>query len=148
MPIQRPGVPHGPEVADGRRAAVGELVQVGLAHDHRARGQQPAGHFGVLVGHARVIDGARSGGAHARRVDVVFERNRNPMQRPAQLARADLRVGLPRHRQGLRLHHRDEGIQLGVINFDAPQAGLGELHRGDTARPQTRGRVGDGGDTG
>ena len=67
-------------------------MQVGLADEHGAGGGQAACDLGVFRRHAIVEDGAGRGGAHGGGVDVVLERDRNAVQRPAELAGALLGV--------------------------------------------------------
>ena len=52
-------------VAGNGGRAIGELVHVGLADDHRARGFEPSHHFRVFGGDAVGEDGAPASGLDA-----------------------------------------------------------------------------------
>ncbi len=79
--------------------AGGELVEVGLADQHRAGRNQPFDHRRARLG--RVGEGrAGGGGREARDIDVVLHRERRAGQRQA-LARRDPRIDRPRLGQNL-----------------------------------------------
>ena len=82
--------------ADVRRS---ELVHVELAQDDGAGLIEPRHHLGVLIRDAVRVHGARGGRQHARRVDVVLQRDRMPCNGRAT-APGDLRPECPRARHG------------------------------------------------
>src|SRR5207244_13147647 len=81
-------------------AAARELVEIRLAADASAGGGQAPRNLGVLGRDAIVEYRARSRGAHTGGIDVVFQRNRDPVQRTAHVAGAPLGV------ERLRLRER------------------------------------------
>jgi hypothetical protein len=106
----------------------------GFADDDRAGFFQVHDDLRVLVGNAIVEDGAGSGGSRPGGVDVVFERNRNSVQRTAKLARFGFRIQLRRLGQSLLAHHGDECVEFGIVDFDAVEQRLGQFGRSDFAR--------------
>ena len=60
--------------------AGGELVEVGLADQDRARGEQPLDYEGILLCDIRELRASR-GGRMAGRVDVVLDRERDAVER-------------------------------------------------------------------
>ena len=110
--VEIPRIVHGPVVRDGRRAAVGELVHVELAEEHRARVAQLAHALGVLARDAVRVHRARRRRQNPGRVDVVLQRERNAVQRPAPLAARELGFERARLRERLLGEHRDVGVHL------------------------------------
>ena len=113
------------------RAAVRELVQIELAEQDRARVLQSARDFGIFGRNAVLEQLARAGGANAGGVDVVLERDRNAVQRPAPLPTLLLGLHLPRRGERLFGDDGDEGVQLRVVLVDSLQARLRQLDRRD-----------------
>jgi len=110
-------------------------VQVRLPDQDRSGFLQPSRNLGIFERNAIVEHRASRRGAHARRVDIVFEGDRNAMQRAAQSACALLRIKIARLGQRLLPHHGDEGVEFGIEGFDSGETGFRELGGGDGARP-------------
>src|SRR5215510_4488631 len=68
------------------------------------------------------------------RVDIVFEGDRNSMQRAAQSAGALLRIQVARLGQRLLAHHGDESVESGIVDFDFGETGFRELGGSGGAR--------------
>src|SRR6516225_7284025 len=75
--IQRPGIVNGPEVADGRRSTVGEFMKIGLAQYNRAGVLQSPHHLSIFGRNPIFKQFTRRGGANARGVDIVLQRDRD-----------------------------------------------------------------------
>ena len=127
--LRIPGVAHGTGVRERRCRAVRELVHVELADDDGAGLLQPRHDLGVLVRHAIREHGARGGRQHPRRVDVVLERDRNPVQRSAPPPAGELRLELPRPGRGALAGHGDVGIEARIDAADPLEVGLHQLRR-------------------
>ena len=67
--------------------------------------------------------------ADAGRVDVVLERDRDAVQRPAPLPALLFRFHLPRRGERLLRDDRDEGVERRVVLLDPRQARLRQLDR-------------------
>ena len=132
--LERPRIPHRTVIARRRRPAERELVQVQLPDDHRTGGEQAAHDLCVLGGQAIVEDGAGRGCARAHGVDVVLERDRNTVERSAQLAGTLLLVEHLGARERLLAHHGDERVQLRLVDGDPREAGGHQFHGRDAAR--------------
>ena len=117
----------------------GELVEVGLAHEHRARGEQLLDHRGRAPGHVGEL-GAPGGGRHAGDVDVVLHRERHPRERKVG-AGGERGVDLGRARPqpvGRRL----ADPRLGLRRARPPGEELAD-HRGGTIARREPARIGD-----
>jgi len=77
-----PRIVHVAVVADQRTAAVGELVEIVLAHDHRARVAQTAHNFRIVSWNAVLMQSTSRGRADACGVDQIFQSNGNAVHGP------------------------------------------------------------------
>ena len=142
MMIQPPGIAHWPVMGVRAGRAVGELVQVGLADQHRARALQALDRGRVEVGHpVREQRRAVGGGDASGRVQVL-DRDRDAVQGPEMVAGHDRRLGGVGGGAGALRRHRDEGVQLRLQPLDPGKRRLGHLDRrqllGGEARRQLR----------
>ena len=71
-----------------------ELVEVGLADEHRAGFAQAARDDGIRRGDVILADQRTRRGRRALLIDQILERDRNAVQRPEAAAAGDLLVGL------------------------------------------------------
>src|SRR5204863_2502527 len=91
-----------------RRSKVRPLAQVRLAENARAGGPEAADDEGVFGGDRAFERERRGGGRHAiRRVDVVFDENRNAVKRPAQAPGLALGVERIGNGEGVRVELDD-----------------------------------------
>ncbi len=131
-----------------RRVLVGrperELVQVGLADEHRAGLAQVGDRRRIAFGDVAVAHARRRGRRHAADVEQVLDRDRHAVQRTAVVAGGQLLIGLARLPQRLVGHHEDERVQPRVVGLDAAQASFGDAHRGELPRPQAAAELLDG----
>jgi hypothetical protein len=116
--VERPGVVHGPEEAFVGRATVREFLKVEFAEDDGSSGFESADDFGVIGGNAVLIDAIGGGGANSGRVDVVFDRDGNAVERTAPFAAMQLSFHLPRAGQGLLPTNGNEFIHRSVVTLD------------------------------
>ena len=112
--LRRPGlgprVDHRAEPARDVGRAHGELVQIGLAEQHRAGAPQVAAH-GRFVGRHEVEEDARAGGGqHALGAEQVLDRERDAFQRP-RLAPRDAPIRIRRHLERALGRLGDEGVE-------------------------------------
>ncbi len=127
----------------GRRAAVGELVHIGLAEEHRTRRAQTAYTLGIGLGHPVFVDSTCGARQHSRRVDVVLERYRYTMQRPARVPGCEFRVahfGFRHRRLG---SNRDEGVNSWFNALDAVEVGSRQRCGRKCARRDTTSTLSD-----
>ena len=119
-------------------------MQVRFADQDRSGGFQAAHHLGVFRGNPFVEDGAGGGGPHAGRVDVVLECDRDAVQRAAEFSGRLLGLKLPGLLQRVIPHHRDERVQLGIVDLDPGEARFHQLLWRDAAGSNARRRLGKG----
>src|SRR5712691_1667828 len=102
------------------RAKVRPFTQVCLAENNRARISQALDDEGVPSGN-RAIEGKRSGGRRhlIRRVDVVFDQNRNAVKSPAHPSRLSLSVERVGDSKGVGVE-LDDGMQRWTIAIERP----------------------------
>jgi hypothetical protein len=115
------------EVADGRGGAEGYLVQVLLAEQDGACRLQPSYDFCVRRGNAVFEYGAGQCGSYSCRIDVVFESDRDAVERPAPPAAPHLGFGFTRLRHRLLGRNGDECVEGGVQLLDPQQARTRQL---------------------
>ena len=115
------------------RAAPGEFVHVRLADDDGAGALQPRRHGRVLCRNKVRQDFRPRRRADAARVDVVLERDRNPVERAEAVSRLNHALGGPRHLTRLRITDGDVRSDLLVDAGDPLKHRLRELHRGEPA---------------
>jgi hypothetical protein len=102
-------------------------MEIQLAQDDRA-GRLEAPHDVRIFGrHALPEHVARRRRADAGRVDVVLQRDRNPVQRAAEFPVPLLRFHLPRGGERPIGGHRDERVQRRVEPADALPAEIREV---------------------
>ena len=140
MGLGVPGVPRRAQMLVGAPAAEGELHRVRLADDDHAGADQLLRQGGGAGGTAVAPHRGAAGRHAAFELDEVLERNRNAVQRPDGVARADGLVGRLRGEAGLRLVDLDEGVQLRVQPGDALEAGGDDVDRRDAARLELGGQ--------
>ena len=127
------------------RAAKGELVRRQLAQHHRPSLGELADRGGVRVRHPALQQlGVRRRRDAGRAVDVLV-RDRDAVQGAAPLAPHDPGLGRPRVGERPFRRHQDEAVQRCVLGGDAVQAVLRQLDRGERARGDLLGGLGDGG---
>ena len=83
----------------------------------------------VLVRNAVGVHGAPGRGQHARRIDVVLQRDRNAVQRATPLPPGEFLPERPRARRGPFAGHGDEGVEALVEAPDALDVRLHQLER-------------------
>src|SRR5690606_22056470 len=127
-----------------RGRAHGELVQVDLAQDHRARIAESARHGGIERRHVALQDSRCAGGGYSRGGDVVLEGDGNAVQRAQRIALAAPPVGFPRPSEGGLPRHVQEGAQTLVGRADPIEAGPSRLLRTQFARRQCVGELAKG----
>ena len=121
-----------PRVADGAvervlaRDAPGELVQVGLADDHRAGVDDALHRARAARGHVLAEDPRPVGGAQTRRVEEILGRERHAGERP-EPALAAQRAGVEQRALAV---DGDEGVEVGP-RLDAVEVVLDDLLGGD-----------------
>jgi hypothetical protein len=128
---------------------VGPLAEIGLAQQQGAGGPQPAGDEGVPRRGLGPDQGqGAGGGGHAvGGVDVVLEQHRQPVQGPAQVARAALPVELGGQGLGLRIELEDR-IEPGPMLVDGADPGqvlAGQVDRTEPPGLHGRAQSGQGG---
>jgi hypothetical protein len=69
------------ERASGSGAGEGEFIEIQFAETHRDYKFEAANDFSIFRRNAILKNAARSGRAHAARIDVVLQGNRNSVQR-------------------------------------------------------------------
>ena len=116
------------EITDGRTTAVGKLLQVQFAEEHRPGSFQPANNLGVLRRNAILEYAARRGGSHAGRVDEVLQCNRHPVQRTFPVAPLNLPFSCARLRKCGISCYRNESVQLAVQPLYTTKTCLRQLH--------------------
>ena len=109
------------------RRAERELVQVGLADEHRAGLPQMGDGRRVALGDVALAHARRRGGRRAADVEQILDRDRHAVQRSAVVAGGELAVGVARLLPRLVGHDQDEGVQPRVVRLDPPQALVGDL---------------------
>ena len=102
----------GPKPESSRGGAEGELVEVGLADEHRAGFTQAPRHHRIRGGDVLLPDQRPRGGRRALEIDQVLEGEWNAVQRPKAASAGDLLVGLTCPRERQVRGDRDEGVQL------------------------------------
>jgi len=102
-------------------------MQIQLAEKDCTGCFEASGNFGVFGRDTVVEDGAGCSGADACGVDIVFECDRDAVQRATGLACTKFGVCFTRLLEGRFLQNSDEGIELRLIDLDAGKAGFGEL---------------------
>jgi hypothetical protein len=119
-------------------AEVRPLAEVRLSEDHRAGGAQPL-NDDRIARHAAAVDRQRPGsGLHVVvGGDVVFEQNRDAVQRATHVPRAPLVVELRRDRHRLGIGF-DDGVQQRVQVSDALEIAEDELAAAQLAGRQHR----------
>ena len=121
----------------GVGAAAGQDRKVGLADDDRAGVAQALDHGRIGLRDQRDATGDRGGERPARgrgqtfHVEGVLDDDRHAFEQPdvVRAARASL-VGRRRVSEGIRIHLR-ERVVVRLVDLDAPQEALDELHRGE-----------------
>src|SRR5688572_20399770 len=108
----------GPEVGDSRRSTEREFVQVQFAEDHHPGPLQPQDDLGVLLGHAILEDAAGGRRQYASSVDVVLERDRDAMERPARPAAPELALDLTGRSQRLLTRDGDKRVDRTIVSLD------------------------------
>src|SRR5208282_637850 len=115
------------EKADHRTAAIGALVQVLLAENDCAPGAQAADNLGVFGGDAIFEQRTGCRGANSRRIDNVFESDRDAVKWSEMGAVVDLPLRLAGAVEGGVGGDGDVCAQPWVELFDARQAIVGEF---------------------
>jgi hypothetical protein len=129
--------------ADGDDAG-GQLVQVRLRDDDRARGPQQRHLPRVVRRHETRQGDGRAGGRQVERVEVVLQHDGDAVQRPARAGAGALRVQRGRLPSRPRVK-RDDAVERGavvLVRGDARQVRIHQLHRGDAAGGQRRLQLG------
>ncbi len=138
-----PGVVNIAEETDQRTPTISELMQIVLAHNHRTGLPQPSHNFRIFSRNTVLKHRAGSGSACARGIDQVFQRDRNPVQRPAPHPTHDLSLCRPRLRQSRLASNGDKSIQHGVELLDSIQASPSQFNRRNFLAPKTRTQFND-----
>ena len=126
------------EVAGDVGRTHGELVQVGLADQDRARLPELA-RDGRFVGRDEAVQDVGAGGRpDARRAEQILDRERDAFER-ARLAAAEPAIGLGRHLERALRRLGDEGVQP-ACRLDRPDVRERQLARRELLRPQAGAR--------
>ena len=133
------GGPVGDGLDKGQDAQLGHAR---LADHHGARCPQPARQLGILVGGLVARPVGAIGRGLPGDVEAVLDRDRHPQQRTV-VALDPAGVGLVGLGQGALGHDDPERVEIRVVLLDAPEVELGQLARGDLARPEHLGLVRD-----
>ena len=129
-----PWVAHGAVVRIGRGAPPRELVHVGLADEDRTRPAQAFCNAGVGIGQPVAEHLAARSRARAAQRDVVFQRDRDAVQRPQVVTGGDHDFGGFRDLQRLFLEDRDVGAQHVVGRAYAQHRRSHQIDRRDLTR--------------
>src|ERR1700682_465069 len=140
---RRPRMVNVAEETYQRAAAVGELVQVVLANNHRARLFEPPDDFRIFHRYVIFVQGAGGGSPSSRSIDQIFERDGNAVQRSSPLIAPDFSFSSPRFREGGFPGDGNECIQCGIEFRNAIQATPSQFDWRNLLPPQTRGNLGD-----
>src|SRR5262249_146482 len=124
-----PGVARGPEVSDDAACAVGKFMQVEFAQQHSSGRFEPADNLRIRARDIVLKDRASGRGPNARRLNQIFNRYGNAVQRALPLAANDLGFSPARLFQGRFRGYGDKGVELGIATFDFRQAGPGKVKR-------------------
>ncbi len=116
--------------------AIGELVHVRLAEEDRSRARELRGNVAVLVRHEIAENLRTRRRPDAARREVVFERNRNAVERPAPTPAAKLALRGPRLATGRVGKNRQESIDGRIPPLDLRERRVHKLHRRNLAPPQ------------
>ena len=122
----------GERVVVARHAArdpVRELGELRLGDDDRAGVAQVLRERRVVRRHEVGERERAAGGRHVGRVDVVLERDRDPVQRSADASAGALAVERVGDRERVRVH-RDDGVQPVLVERDAREVLQHDLARG------------------
>ncbi len=126
------------------RDSVSEFMQIRLANNHRA-GLPQRGHDIGIPRRNKIRENLRSRRrADSLRFDIVFERKRNAVKRPAMLAARDFAFGATRVRPRLLRSDGDKCVQLGIKPFDSFEDRIEQFNRRDLPPPQHLRRLADG----
>jgi hypothetical protein len=117
-----------------RRAGdpVGQLGHPGFGDDDRAGVPEVFRERRFVRRHEMLERQRAAGGPHVSRVDVVFERDRNAVQRAAHLALRALAVALVGELERIRIH-RNRGVEPILVGSDTHQVLLHQLPRRDAS---------------
>src|SRR3954464_13764905 len=99
--VEIPRIVHWTVVRDDGGAAIGKLVHVELAEEHRTRIAQLLHHRRIDGGHTVGVYRTGGGGPYTRRIDIVLEGDGNAMQWSARAPCRGLDIQRPRLRQSL-----------------------------------------------
>jgi hypothetical protein len=111
------------------RVPHGKLGHRALAKQYSA-GCTQAAHNRRVLGRDPVGEDLRAGGrAHPGCGEQVLETQWDAVQRPAIIARHQLRFGTARRGAGVIGHERQIGVDVGIPVLDAREIGLRQLHR-------------------
>ncbi len=121
--VQRPGIVHGAEATHIRSSAVSKFVKIKLAEDNGPGVFQSADNPRVLRRNPEQF--ARRGGADPRSVDIIFQSDRDPVQRPSPFPPPLLGLHFTGGFQSLVAGDCDESVPRRIVVFDSLQASLG-----------------------
>src|SRR5262245_50425805 len=129
-----PRVPRRAQVLVGAPTSERKLHRVGLADDDHSGAKellrQGGGDGGAAVAPHRAAAGCNT----PIELHEVLERNRDAVQRPDRMPRADGLVSSLRRQSRLLFIDLDERVELAIEPGDALQASGGDLHGRDAAR--------------
>lgn len=121
-----PRIMNGPEMAALGRKAVGKLIHVELPQQNGSRLSQSANDESVFLRNSIRKNGAPTGGPDPSGVDQVFQRNGNPVERPAVASGEDFFLGRARLLCRLPGGDCDECVESWIQTLNALQARLGQ----------------------
>src|SRR5690606_18542717 len=139
------GVAGGADRRVLRRAAHGELVEVGLADGDGARRGEARDDGGVVGRQPPVEDLRRAGGGHATGAEVVLQRDGYTGERAGVLPRRDAPVDLVGRRSGGVRGDDVERVDVGLTGLDGGEVLVAHLTGGALAGPDGRGELECGG---
>ena len=119
--------------------AEGELVERVLADDDRTGSPEATHRLGIAAGRRGIEQRGAGGRRDSLDLDVVLDRDRDPVQRTLQLGGVEP-VGLAQRRLGLET---DEGVEPRVEQLDPAELPLEELACRELAAADPRGGFGE-----
>ncbi len=137
--VEAPRIARRAEEPIGGEALRGELGQIGLADDDRARLFQAAGHDPIAVGGRRCgSQKGPAGGPHALHVLEVLDQHGHAAQRAGLPPPGEVPILLVCLPQRFVKASRDDGIEVGIQPGDAVYGQLDEIPGADVAPLHSR----------
>ena len=117
------------KMGDTRRSAISELMQVQFPQQDSAGFLQSPNNFRIFQRHAVCKHRAGGCSADSRRIDQIFQRDRDAMQRSAPFVRERVRLPVARLVERIVLRNRNERVDQRIRRMDLRQTSLREFRR-------------------